>query len=140
MLTEILGTEVLGKDGNVQVSEIAKNSIVCIYFSAHWCPPCRGFTPVLTEAYKGWKAAGKSVEVVFVSSDQGPSEFSSYWGEMPWLAVPHGDPRVAACKSKFGVSGIPMLVVLKGDGTVVVQNGRTDVANDPNCVDKWCSM
>ena len=27
------------------------NSIICIYFSAHWCPPCRGFTPILKNFY-----------------------------------------------------------------------------------------
>ena len=26
--------------------------IICIYFSAHWCPPCRGFTPILKDFYE----------------------------------------------------------------------------------------
>ncbi len=25
--------------------------VECIYFSAHWCPPCRGFTPQLAEMF-----------------------------------------------------------------------------------------
>ena len=25
---------------------------VGFYFSAHWCPPCRGFTPVLKDFYE----------------------------------------------------------------------------------------
>ena len=31
---------------------LAGKKIVCFYFSAHWCPPCRAFTPMLKDAYE----------------------------------------------------------------------------------------
>ena len=31
---------------------LAGKEFICIYFSAHWCPPCRGFTPVLKDFYQ----------------------------------------------------------------------------------------
>ena len=38
---------------DVSADEIMGNKdIVCFYFSAHWCPPCRGFTPVLKKFYE----------------------------------------------------------------------------------------
>lgn len=100
---------------------------VLIYFSAHWCPPCKGFTPVLADAYK--KCSGKDVEVVFVSSDQDAGSFESYYSEMPWVALPFSDRRLQqVLSSKFGVQGIPMLVVLRGaDGCVVSKNAREAV-------------
>jgi len=44
--------EVVNKEGNVKtIEELLKGkSHLLIYFSAHWCPPCRGFTPVLAKA------------------------------------------------------------------------------------------
>ena len=61
---------------------------------AHWCPPCRAFTPKLKECYEKWKKAGESVEIIFCSSDRGQSDFDSYFKEHgSWLALPFGDER-----------------------------------------------
>ena len=30
----------------------AGKEFICIYFSGHWCPPCRGFTPILKDFYE----------------------------------------------------------------------------------------
>ena len=46
---------------------ISRNSVVAIYFSAHWCPPCRKFTPILCKKYNTLKEVGKSFEIIFVS-------------------------------------------------------------------------
>ena len=51
---------------------IEGKNVIGLYFSAHWCPPCRGFTPQLAKAYSEYVAkVGNSaaIEVVFVSSD-----------------------------------------------------------------------
>ena len=63
---------------NVATAGLAGKHVM-VYFSAHWCPPCKQFTPLLAAAYKGWKDAGLPVEVVFVSSDKDGDEFSSYF-------------------------------------------------------------
>ena len=34
------------------VQAMAGKQALALYFSAHWCPPCRGFTPQLAEWYK----------------------------------------------------------------------------------------
>jgi len=30
---------------------LPSGGVTAIYFSAHWCPPCRKFTPTFVEAY-----------------------------------------------------------------------------------------
>merc|ERR1712146_92866 len=106
---------------------LAGKAHIMVYFSAHWCPPCRGFTPLLAAKYKA-AAADKSIEVVFVSSDRDQAGFDGYFGEMPWLAVPFEQRDVKAkLGEKYGVRGIPTLVVLDGDGQLVTLEGRAKV-------------
>ena len=77
-------THLARNDGTqVAVADLAKTSVVGLYFSAHWCGPCRGFTPELVKVHKEVAAAGKSFEVVFVSSDEDQDAFDEYFGDMP---------------------------------------------------------
>jgi thiol-disulfide isomerase/thioredoxin len=64
---------------------------------ARRCPPCRGFTPLLVEAYNELRTAGRAFEVVFVSSDRDAGAMRGYMRDasMPWPAVPFGDSRHA---------------------------------------------
>lgn len=89
-------------------------STLLFYFSAHWCPPCRGFTPQLAEFYSKHKES-KSFEIVFVSSDSNEQEFSSYFATMPWASVAWGTMRsLRSClEVAYGsVSGIPCLIAV----------------------------
>ena len=79
---------VITKDGEMPLANALEGAeFVAIYFSAHWCPPCRGFTPVLSEFYNEINKDGKKVEVIFVSSDQDEAAFKDYFSEMPWKAT-----------------------------------------------------
>lgn len=116
---------------------LAGKDFVMLYFSAHWCPPCRGFTPELAAFYKE-HAAAKSFEVVFLSSDRSEEDFASYYGEMPWLAVPLADKATkAALSAKFEVRGIPTLVLLDKEGNTVTKSARAKVVSSPGTFPAW---
>ena len=107
-----------------------------MYFSAHWCPPCRRFTPALVATYEKLKAAGKDVEVVFVSADRDPGQFTEYLAEMPWLAVPYeAEGLREALGEAYEVEGYPTVVVVGPDGKVVNQDGCKAVMKDPEGAD-----
>ena len=139
-LVKLLGETLKTKDGVVSTAEALKGKqAVALYFSAHWCPPCRGFTPKLAEIYKGLVAAGKSFEIVFVSSDREEPDFDSYFGEQPWLALPYAERKLkAALGKKYEVSGIPWLVVLNAKtGALVHNEADTVVGQGTPAYDKW---
>ena len=121
-----------GKD--VDIETLKKTEIVGLYFSAHWCGPCRGFTPQLASLYNECKAKNKSFEIVFVSSDRDQSAFEEYFREMPWTALDFKERDLKASLSEiYGVSGIPTLVLLKGDGTMLDSEGRKIVQLGADC-------
>lgn len=124
-----LGDKFVSKDGEVGI-EALEGKTIGIYFSAHWCPPCRRFTPQLAKTYNRLKEENRAFEIVFVSSDRDESSFKQYHAEMPWLALPFSDRALkTALSSKYDVSGIPTLVLLKPDGTLITKDGRSRVSS-----------
>lgn len=122
-----------GNKANVSTDSHLANKTVLVYFSAHWCPPCRGFTPDLATFYNTMQSKAQvPFEIIFASSDRDEASFNEYYAEMPFASIPFSN-RAAKEKlsSKFGVSGIPMLVVLDTDGSVVTKKGRNLVSSDP---------
>ncbi|MGB1602242.1 MAG: thioredoxin-like domain-containing protein, partial [Promethearchaeia archaeon] len=43
---------------------------------------------MLANSFRRMVAAGKSIQLVFVSSDRDEAQFKEYFQEMPWLALP----------------------------------------------------
>ena len=50
---ELFGEILQSKSGAISTTKALKGKTkVMLYFSAHWCPPCRAFTPQLADLYK----------------------------------------------------------------------------------------
>lgn len=50
-----------------EYAALAKGKVTALYFSAHWCPPCRQFTPQLVDFYNSKRGTPEEFEIVFVS-------------------------------------------------------------------------
>ncbi|GKA02355.1 probable nucleoredoxin 1 [Tanacetum coccineum] len=115
---------VLGKDGaKIPVSDLVGKHIL-LYFSAHWCPPCRAFTPKLVEAYHEIKTKHEAFEVIFISSDRDQASYDEYYSTMPWLSLPFGDKRKQSLSRLFKVNGIPLLAALGPTGKTITTETR----------------
>jgi len=101
-----------------------------LYFSAHWCPPCRGCTPVLKEFYTEYAKKDSNFEIVFVSSDKTEDDMLSYFkgDHGNYLALPFAQRQQKNdLSTMFGVQGIPSFVIVGPDGEVINANGRGKV-------------
>ena len=139
----LLGSNLLVSVGKKESTKSALGdaSIVALYFSASWCPPCKAFTPVLSQFYKNAKSLG--VEIVFVSSDRDTTSFNEYFSKMPWLAIPHEAEHFRKqLRSDMKLSGIPTLVIIDPKtGNFISSNGRSEVmsagSNAKELVCEW---
>jgi nucleoredoxin len=120
LLGNKLWIDAKGTAGNT--ADLFRNKqFVALYFSASWCPPCKGtyersnavnslclylshtphtrissfvttaFSPILADFYNAC-AKDEQVEIVYVSSDHSLVDFTAYYGKMPWLAIPYDEP------------------------------------------------
>jgi len=129
--TKTFGDKLLKGGVEVNTAEaLAGLDAIGIYFSAHWCPPCKGFTPVLAEKYKALQDAGKKFEIVFVSSDNDEAQMKAYFAEMPWLALPFDQKDINDNLNEVHeTEGIPYLVIIDGNtGETITTDGRSEVS------------
>ena len=143
MVEELFGTTaILSKKGTVDPVEACKGAkLIGIYFSMHNCPPCRMFTPLFAELYNEVNTTEKVMEVIFCSGDKTQEEYDEYYGEMPWLALPKGDARLGPIAKKYEVKGVPRLIIIKPDGTVLEQNGVTKLTEGgPEAIETYLAM
>ncbi|MEP6936598.1 MAG: thioredoxin-like domain-containing protein [Chthoniobacterales bacterium] len=98
-----------------------KKKFIALYFSAHWCVPCRKFTPQLVEWYNRVASQHPEFEIVFVSSDRSLFAMETYMREaqMPWPAVEFAKLESKAELKKLGGDGIPSLIAIDASGRML---------------------
>ena len=129
-LTSFLGESLLSEKGKstVETASLDQAPVIALYFSAHWCPPCKMFTPKLRQFYNEVNATSKKLEIVWISADEDEEEFNEYFEEMPWLSMPFEPTELREeVSEKFDIASIPQLIILNKDGSLKSATGKTDV-------------
>jgi nucleoredoxin len=140
-LYAILPQVLQNKKGDIALSQVKDESpLIALYFSAHWCPPCRMFTPKLAEFYKTVNKNKKEIEIIFVSLDQNEDQFKEYYESMPWITVPYESDNREVLSDTYGIQGIPALLVFKNNGKLIDKNARNTIMSKQNgAIDQWKS-
>jgi len=128
---QFFANSLLDSDGKKVSSKVLESKTVGLYFSAHWCPPCRTFTPKLV---KFRNDNLKDFEVVFISSDNSAKDQLAYMKKtgMKWYTLEHDSSLAISLASKFEIHGIPALVILSPRGKTITKNGQRDVSSNAN--------
>jgi nucleoredoxin len=119
----LVGEQFVATDGTpVHISEVKKAKVVLLYFAAVWCPPCVGFKAICYKFYKdinkNTPEGCKNVEIILCPCEDNEDEYKEHLAEIPWIAIPFGDPRVTKLQDQFEVDAIPVVLVIKRDGGI----------------------
>ena len=134
----------LDKSGNPvdKTVVLARPDKVALYFSGHFCAPCRTFTPLLREFYDDVNEDEKRLEIIFVSLDKNQQDQEAYHrehGNWPRVAWENEEQR-SKLKEVMRVEKIPALIILDNEKeNAKFCDGVNDVKNmGPMALDmKW---
>ena len=127
-----------GRMKQIQETDLSTKDYYLVYYSAHWCPPCRKFTPQLISFYNSYSKKHENFEIIFVSSDRSKDAMENYIKNtnMPWPALEFDKTQTSHPATKYKGSGIPCLVLLDNKGSVLAHSysgsryvGPTSVMN-----------
>ncbi len=144
MASLLANRKLITKDGADAPPNVLEGKVVLLYFSASWCGPCHRFTPILQDFYDEVQGAGGNVEIVYVPSDRSRQEMMDYFNSLhgDWVAL---DMSVEATtirdlNERYEVRGIPALVAVQADGTIIDAACRDKVqSRGPAAFDAWRS-
>lgn len=99
-------------------SEFLKSKkLLLFYFSASWCPPCKVFTPKLTQFYnlaRSIPSIQDDFEIILLSFDDKINAFENYFKTMTWLSFPFEYSRENSeiLVEENNLRGIPSLILV----------------------------
>ncbi|MBK5721861.1 AhpC/TSA family protein [Dysgonomonas sp. Marseille-P4677] len=100
---------------------VGKGKYVLVDFWASWCGPCRGETPNMKEIYSKYK--GDKFEIVGVAVWDKPEDSKKAIEEdkTTWPQILNAQETA---QKLYGVNGIPHIMLIGPDGTIVARNLR----------------
>ena len=107
-------------DGRSVTLSAFRGRVVLVEFWATWCGPCRYSTPSMEQIAKEFRQQG--VEVLLINAGEGSAAIRQWAGRRFSAATILLD-QDGAVAERYGVNGIPRLLVINQDGLVQYDEG-----------------
>jgi len=102
--------------------------LIGFYFGASWCPPCRAFSPILSDFAK---CNAPDFSVIFVSVDHSAKESEEFLKGKSFLSIPYESSVRQALLQRFAIRMFPTLVICDTrTGKVITRWGRMAIQNE----------
>jgi len=105
-----------------------RGKVVLVDFWASWCGPCQAELPNVLQMYRAYH--DKGFEVVGICLDDDPEQAAAFVKkqQLPWPTLFSDDAKRRGWEDpravEFGVTGIPLAILLDREGRVVSMNAR----------------
>ena len=116
----------LGKDRENQKVRLKdlQGKVVIVTFWASWCPPCRKELPVLETIQQ--KAGTERIQVIAINIEQARA-YRPMKRRLKDYTMKLINDHSGITAKRFGVKGIPHMVMIKKDGTIsAIKRGYTE--------------
>lgn len=116
----------------------SKLSIIGLFFTGSWCPPCEKFAQELIEVYNDANSKEKVMEIIQVSNEKNEKDFADAILDKPWIFVQYNDNFIDFLVNDYKVTHLPILLIMRKDRNMISDTGRRDVAeNGVKTHEKW---
>ncbi len=131
--TDFNGTDPAGNP--VKFSDyVGKGNYVLVDMWASWCTPCKREIPNLAEVHNLYKDKGLTVLGVFVWDDLKNLQPTMEAEKVTWAQIIDSEK----CATQlYGVNGIPAIMLIGPDGTILERDANVRGANMKNTIEKY---
>ena len=132
------------KNEDLVFDYVNKLSIIGLFFTGSWCPPCEKFAQELIEVYDDANLAAKEsgkekvFEIVQVSNEKNENEFIEGIADKPWISVPYNDTFNDNLVNEYKITHLPVLIIITKERIIVSETGRKDISElSVKAHEKW---
>ena len=131
--TDVEGTDASGN--SVKLSDYAgKGNYVLVDMWASWCPPCKAEIPNIAEVNNLYKDKGLTVVGIFVWDDAKNLEPTLKAEGVTWAQIIDKNGNAT---NAYGVDGIPEIMLIGPDGTILEREGAMRGKNMKKTIEKY---